>query len=230
MQGIRHRVWPLMLATMLISLSPLAGQSPSRFTIQPGSKLWMTGSSNVHNWTVEASELDGFVEVALSSTGTRLQGISLSSGVTDDLPRVEVFVPVAGLKSGHKIMDRKMATALMAKSQPVIHYELLEANFVELRPGEYSPLDLWILGKLEVAETEMFIETLVTVQFLGDGQLRVTGVLDLKMSDFGIEAPRALAGLLVTYDDIEIHFSLRLAVDPGLALLLRQTWALAAPD
>ena len=230
MQGIRHRVWPLMLATMLISLSPLAGQSPSRFTIQPGSKLWMTGSSNVHDWTVEASEIDGFVDVVVSASEAKIEGISLLDEVTDDLPRVEVFVPVAGLKSGHKIMDRKMATALMAKSQPVIHYELLEANFVELRPGEYSPLDLWILGKLEVAGEERFIETLVTVQFQGDGQLLVTGSLALKMSDFGIEAPRALAGLLVTDDDIEIHFSLGLAVDPGLASLLRQTWALAALD
>lgn len=230
MKGIRHRVWPLMLATLLISLSLLTGQSPSRFTIQLGSKLWMTGSSNVHDWKVEASEIDGFVDIAVSASVAKIEGISLLDGGASELPRVEVFVPVAGLKSGHKIMDRKMATALMAKSQPVIHYELLEANAVDLRPGENSQVDLWIRGILEVAETERFIETLVTVQFLGDGQLRVTGVLDLKMSDFGIKAPKALVGLLVTADDIEIHFSLGLAVDPGLASLLRQTWALAASD
>jgi len=219
-----------MLAAMLIALSQLAAQSLNRFTIQPGSRLWMAGSSNIHDWTAEASEIDGFVEIVLPATEANLEGLNLSGDATDNLPRVEVFVPVAGLRSGHKIMDKKMAAALKAKSQPGIHYELLEANVVAQWPGEYSLFDLRTLGKLEVAGMERLIETLVAVQFQGDGQLLITGIIGLKMSDFGVEAPKALGGLLMTDDDIEIHFSLAMAVDPGLESLLRRTWALTALD
>lgn len=228
MKRANHRVWPLMLAAMLIFLSQLAAQSPSRYTIQPGSRLWMAGSSNIRDWTAEASELDGFVEIALPATEANSEDLNLSGDAIDNLPRVELSIPVAGLKSGHKIMDKKIAAALKAKSQPVIHYELLKANVVGQWPGDSSVFDLWTLGKLKVAGMERLIETLVAVQFLADGQLLITGTLGLKMSDFGVEAPKALVGLLVTDDDIEIHFSLGMVVEPGLESLLRRAWVLTA--
>ena len=42
-----------------------------------------------------------------------------------------------------------------------------------------------------------------------DDVLIIVGVLDLKMSDFGIEPPTAMFGMIKVYDELSIDFNLR---------------------
>jgi hypothetical protein len=42
----------------------------------------------------------------------------------------------------------------------------------------------------------------------GSGKLTGTGSVDLKMTDFGIDPPSALLGLVRAHDDIRVRFNL----------------------
>ena len=44
------------------------------------------------------------------------------------------------------------------------------------------------------------------------------------MSSFGVEAPKALGGLIVTGDEIEIRFDVETSVDPNLVSLFLRSW------
>ena len=55
MRQRRTRQMALSLAAVLLMLATLDAQSRNRFTVQPESRLWIEGSSNVHTWTAEAS-------------------------------------------------------------------------------------------------------------------------------------------------------------------------------
>ncbi|MGH9361260.1 MAG: hypothetical protein ACRD2T_05030, partial [Thermoanaerobaculia bacterium] len=47
---------------------------------------------------------------------------------------------------------------------------------------------------------------------LGLGRYRITGALELKMTDFGIQPPTALMGLIRAGDGLRVRFDLRLAL------------------
>ena len=223
MKRLKKRLEIFLLTTFLLAASGLDGQTHGRFVIQPGSKLWMDGTSNVHDWTVEAAEMDAFVEVMLSFPAS-LPG---STG-TIEVSRVEVFVPIAGLKSGHRIMDKKMAAALKAPHQPTIHFKLHEGGISPGIQNESGSYNLAIRGVLEIAGVANDIEMEVHVKFLSDGRLTIKGRKALKMSDFGIEPPKVLGGLFITGDDISIHFDIKMVADSGLAALFLQSWTATA--
>ena len=87
-----------------------------------------------------------------------------------------------------------------------------------------------VSGVLEVAGVWQVVELEVEINFLPDGRLTIKGGHVLKMSDFGVEATKALGGLLVTGREIKIGFDLEMSVDPSLAFLLLQSWAATASN
>ena len=212
----------LLTVFLLLAVSGLEGQAFGRFVIQPGSRLWTDGTSNVHDWTVEAVELDGFVALTLPFV-LPVPGTNGAIGG----PLVDVSVPVAGLKSGYRIMDWKMAAALKSSRHPMIRFKLREGGISAVVQGERGRYNLAIRGVLEVAGVSRVIEMDVEVHFMRDGKLTIEGRKGLKMSDFGIEAPKALGGLMVTGDEIQIRFSLEMAVGSRLASRFLQSWATA---
>lgn len=225
MKPTKMRLKTFLLAILLLSASGLSAQAHSRFVIQPGSRLWMDGTSNVHSWTVEAAELTGYVDVVLPFEPT-------VPGTTESIdgPRVEVFVPVEGLKSGYRIMDKKMVAALKSPRHPMIHFILEEGGISVATQNGSDCFKLLVSGILEVAGVWKAVELDVEINFLPGGRLTIEGRQSLMMSDFGVEAPKALGGLLVTGDEIEIGFDLEMTIDPSLASLLLQSWTAIASN
>ena len=219
MKPTKMRLRTILLATLLLSVSWLGAQTYSRFLIQPASKLWMDGTSNVHAWTVEAAELEGYVEVVLPFA----QNVTGTTGSING-PRVELFVSVEGLNSGRRIMDKKMAAALKSSRHPMIHFKLQEGGISGATKSDSGSYKLVVRGVLEIAGVSKVIEMDVAARFLPDGRLTIEGRKSLKMSSFGVETPKALGGLIVTGDEIEIRFELETTVDPSLVSLFLQSW------
>src|SRR5689334_21960581 len=110
----------LLNSALLFALiaSNLRGQDLSRFDAQPGSKVKIDGTGNIHDWTVEGQIIGGHLELdsnflkdpQKTAVGTKVNG------------KVEATIPVRSIKSGKKTMDEVMHDAMHQTTFPKVEY------------------------------------------------------------------------------------------------------------
>lgn len=114
-------------------------------------------------------------------------------------------------------MDRDLNRALRASEFPEIAYELLDVEVLNGPPDARETHELLARGNLTVGGVTRRIETRVSGKRLPDGRLRAVGVQEFMMSDFDIERPTALWGLIKARDDLAIRFDIIAGALPELA-------------
>lgn len=176
--------------------------SPQRFIVQPESRFWISGSSTVNRFTCETDEVVGYglVQEAPSSPVRTVQYGGTEPGLA------HISVPVQAFDCGNRRMNRDMHDALKAEAHPVIQYELLQACVLPLGEGGWHPVE--VRGRLTIAGVERMVKTMVQGRTQPDGRVRATGAMDLQMTDFGIEPPTAMLGVVKAHNDITVHFEL----------------------
>lgn len=170
-----------------------------RFTLQE-SRIQIFGSSSVNMFRCEAGASKGYLTHYSAPQASQIH-ISQS-------PAAVLTIPVASISCGDRRMDRDLYRALKANDFPEIEYELIDVEVLNAPSNGDSTHDLRATGNLAVAGVSRQIETLVKGSRLPDGRLRAVGVEDLIMSDFGIERPSALFGLIKARDRLDIRFDL----------------------
>lgn len=156
--------------------------------LQPDSvSLHIDGSSNVHDWTSEATEVrvDGQFQTDASGRLTAVEGL-------------KVVIPVERIKSEKgRIMDNKTYKALDADEHPEIRFV---ANAVRINGATVSAE-----GQLTIAGQSRPVT--LTGQWKQDASGSfLTGSYAMKMSDFGIDPPTAMMGAMKTADDVTIRY------------------------
>lgn len=170
-----------------------------RYDSQPGEgKMTLEGKSTAHEWKVECSAIGGFIEADAA--------FPESSGGTK--PKVEVSVPVRQLKSGKKVMDTRMLSELKQPEHPKIEYRVLELKPKGAPAGGKADFDA--TGTLTIVGVTRTNSMSVTIERVNKTKLKVTGAIQIKMSDFGIQPPSfdvpVLGGLMKTDDNVKISF------------------------
>jgi polyisoprenoid-binding protein YceI len=102
-------------------------------------------------------------------------------------------------------MDDNLYKALKANDTPEISYIL--ATF-DTAPGEVDGFTLKTNGTLAIAGKENKLTMDVVAVRLPDGSVKATGVVPIKMTDFGIKPPTAMFGTLRTGDEVKVNFAL----------------------
>jgi polyisoprenoid-binding protein YceI len=177
-----------------------AAQESARVPVAPESKLWIEGTSNLHGWSCKAEQLDAVIELDKAGP-TPVVLVSPRA-----LKRVDVKVPVKSLKCGHGGMDDNLYKALNADASPEISY--IMATF-EVVPGEAKDtFTLKTQGSLTVAGKENKLAMDVVASRLPDGTFKATGMVPIKMTDYGIKPPTAIFGRLKTGDEVKVNFEL----------------------
>jgi polyisoprenoid-binding protein YceI len=174
-------------------------QTTARVAVSPDSRLWIEGTSNLHGWSCKAEKFDAAIEldaVAVAEFATATPKV---------LKRVEVKVPVKALKCGHGGMDDNLYKALKADDTSEISYIL--ATF-DTAPGEAEGFTLKTNGTLAIAGKENKLTMDVVATRLPDGTVKATGMVAIKMTDFGIKPPTAMFGTLRTGDEVKVNFAL----------------------
>lgn len=167
--------------------------APSKaLTAMPGSALFFTGTSTMHDFTVRSSHVR--IEAAITGSGEKALISALTATIT-----------VKDLKSGNEKLDKNMWKSLKEKEFPAITYRMIE--FVP-RPGEGDTVLASTRGTLQVAGTERPIAMDVRMIPDGSGSFTVSGTSTLLMTDFGIEPPSFMFGTLKTGNAVTISFDL----------------------
>src|SRR4051812_1390188 len=98
------------LALVAAAVSNVGAQA-THASLAPASKLWIEGTSNVHNWECTASTVDAAIDI---------DAAGLAAAPEKLVKKVSMKVPVKSLKCGHGKMDENLQKALNADKSPDI--------------------------------------------------------------------------------------------------------------
>lgn len=176
----------------------LAGVAAAdRFIPAKGSFIRIEGTSTLHDWKMESTSINGSIAAPPVEQWK------------NDASDVSVAIPVTSIKSEHAKMDKLMAEALKASTNPTIRYELTTADLAQAGPA----IQLETRGKLTIAGVTRDVAMQVSGTREPNGAYVLTGQLPIRMSDYGIKPPTAMMGTIRTGNDVKVTF--RWAVQPA---------------
>lgn len=200
-------------AAILALVASIAGaQELAKVPVSPDSKLWIDGTSNLHDWSCKATQLDATIELDANSAAR------VATAPPKALKRVEVKVPVRSLKCNHGGMDGNVYKALKADDAPEISY--IMASF-DAAPAaaEADSFVVHATGTLTIAGKQNKVDMEVKATRLADGTVKASGVVPIKMTDFDIKPPTAIFGRLKTGDEVKVSFELSIGAKAIAAAL-----------
>lgn len=102
---------------------------------------------------------------------------------------------------GKRAINKDFKTTLKYKEYPQINIDLKKVYPVTGIP-EFAEVNIELAGRKRLYTVQL------SEELMADGTFRVQGIQNLKLSDFELDPPRPLLGLLKVRDDLEIHFDL----------------------
>jgi polyisoprenoid-binding protein YceI len=188
----------LTVATAFLAASALA--DPVR--LGPGSNLTIEGDSTLHPYRTRATRIDASFN--LDPQGPKLLAEALEKGTVKS---AEIEVAVGAFTSGESGLDENLRKALRASKTPFIHFHL--SSYQLTAPSAGSSFGLLLHGTLSVAGVEKPVDVPAQVFAKASG-LSVTGVLPLRMTDFKVDPPVLMLGMIRCKDAVAVKFELEL--------------------
>lgn len=194
---MRYRA--LWVVTLLGIFAAAAEAQPTKpIVVRVDSKLWIEGASNVSRWSCRAKTLDATLFVD--------SGFSELADLARHLRTVTVNVPVAALTCGHAPMDRSLRAALKAAPGT----DDIVAKLDAVARDDSSSSILHTTGTLRLAGRENAVTVDIAASVNGSG-LEARGELPILLSDYGIEPPSGLLGVIRCADRVVVKFELTVA-------------------
>ncbi len=182
----------LILAATNISTAQVLKFNPK------ASILTINGTSNLHDWKTETKQVTG--EMVLINR--------------EQVKSIAFKTPVKSIKSGEKIMDTKTYETFKSDKYPEIAFKMISvSNFT--RNGDN--LSITMNAQLTMAGASKTVAIKASGKELKNGSLNFQGSVNLKMSDFKMEAPTAMMGMLKVGDGIKLDFNVQLDEQPQAA-------------
>ena len=183
---------------ILFIFSAIAAESVSQtsYILNPeSSKVTILGTSSLHDWEMEVRDID-------FSTTVLIDG-KVISGIQDTY----FSCTTTSIVSDYKLMDKKTYEALKAEEFSSIEFKMINGKISLITGNEFSGT---ATGYLSIAGKTKEVNVPFSGNLLNDGQLDLEGKVNLKMSEFDIDPPKAMAGTLKTGDEVSIVYSLKL--------------------
>ncbi|MGM0507061.1 MAG: YceI family protein [Bacteroidota bacterium] len=165
------------------------------------SRIWIEGSSNVNSFTCVAGTFEGEASSPSPSTDE-------SSLPEPEHWDVRVEVPVQEMDCGQRRMNRDLYESLKAESHPNIRFDYHRTLHVEPDLEWDRQIRLQVEGDLEVAGVTKTIQIHATGSRMDEGTLKIEGEKSILMSDFSIDPPTGLLGLIRARDQLTVHFQI----------------------
>ena len=190
----------LMIAAL--GLTPLlAGWAAvARLNLQPDSQLWVEGTSTVRDFKCSARTLDANIATTRADAATALY--AGEKAVTT----VSFRIPAAQLDCRNGQMNEHMMKALKAGANPTIAFDLAGYELAtidgKVRANLTGTLSLGGVTKPITLAADLVQETA--------GGVRVKGVYDLRMTEYGLKPPSLMMGTMKVNDLVKVNFDLLL--------------------
>lgn len=189
------------LLVLSATLAAFAGLRP-RLALQPESRLWVEGTSNVRPFACEAKSLDVQVEADQGAVARRVVAGEKA------VHTVVVTVPSKSLDcdDNNKKMNEHMLKAIKAEEHPAIEFRLQSYELAHDGDSASAILD----GTLELGGVEKPITINAVARSASEGVLQVRGAYELRMTDYGLKPPKLMLGAFKVNDSVKVSFDLLL--------------------
>lgn len=195
------RVLGILLPALLLATLTAFSQ-PTIELVEERSRLWIEGTSTVHDINCEAGVIVGYANVGATETNDPRALQSNGSG------SVKLKIPVWEFECGRRQMNRDFARALNADTHPSIEFEYYQARLLTNLEPECHPFQLEVDGKLSVAGNTREVTLIVDIEPCEANHFKLLGSKTINMRDYGIEPPSALFGLIRAHEELTVRFSL----------------------
>ena len=155
------------------------------------SSLLIDGTSNIHDWTIEAENTGGVLTVGFDE------------GELEEIEKLEFTAVAESLVSGKSGMDKNTYKALNTDKYKNITYTLNKVNGIEKLSG--NDYKVKTTGSLMIAGVKKDINLNFNLNCNSD-QLVLKGQYKLNMTDFKIDPPTAMFGTIKTGEEVLIKF------------------------
>lgn len=167
------------------------------YTPENSSRLWIEGRSNVNQFECNASRYQGDAQIYESTEVS-----------TDNRASIKLEIDVKGFDCGRNRMNRDLQNALKADSYPKITFHYGDIINLTTLEGTENAVRLEVSGTLTVAGVTREVTFEMTGYFLENSRLRAIGSKEIKMSDYNVEPPTAMLGLVKAENELTVHFDL----------------------
>lgn len=192
----------LMLLTMSFAPTRERGVLIHRFVVQPSSKLTIDGKTNVNSFQCAITQYFGRDTLVLQEGGRNRRPI---------FTKGYVGLEAASFDCGMQIMTNDFGKTIKSKEYPFIAIE-----FVSFERGtKYESSGGKFKGKLRISlggVTKPF-EMDCTIQPKESGMIHLQGSRDFTFSDFNLEPPTRMMGMVKVNDALRVNFNLVLLLD-----------------
>ena len=155
------------------------------------SKLKVLGTSNVHDWEIEAKGMNGKATM------------TIDAGDLKSIKNLDFAVEVEQLKSGKSGMDNNTFKALNSKTYKTINYKLVSVTKItEISAGNFT---VETQGDLTISGVTKRINQTFTVKIIGKKAV-FSGKTKIDMTVYGVKPPTALMGTIKTGKDVTVDF------------------------
>ncbi len=167
------------------------------------SNLWIEGRSNVNSFSCDANQYD--------VNSQRLSHAIETENQDTDRLKVEINILVKGFDCGRSRMNRDLYDALKAEQYDFIHFEYQSTEGVEYEE-ETDIYRITVNGVLTVAGESNTIQFTMNGFIMDSGYIRAKGETDIAMTDYNVDPPTAMLGLVKVNDKLTVHFDLTAAI------------------
>jgi polyisoprenoid-binding protein YceI len=194
-----------LLTIALLASASIAESQTTRLVVGGDSKLWIEGASNVNSWICRATTIDATIDVD--------SAFANSSELPGHLRSVTVKVPVAALSCGRAQMERSLRSALKVEESPSNAFVLATLHIVGT--DERDGKTLRAAGTLTLAGRENAVRLDIDAARDSAGGFEARGAIPIVMSDYGVEPPTALFGVVRCADRVVVKFALTVGPTAG---------------
>jgi polyisoprenoid-binding protein YceI len=169
-------------------------------TLQPASRLWVTGTSTVRDFSCQAKVVDASAQTTSAETAKDIMGGQKA------VLSLDVKILPKNLDCANNTMNEHMLKALKADKNTSIEFKLTSYDMIAA--GEK------VTGRLNGTLKLGGVEKAITLDAVGnatpDGALHVTGAYPLLMTDYGLKAPSLMMGAMKVNPKVKVNFDLLL--------------------
>lgn len=198
----------LILLTIFAIIFGMGEVAYSQLTYTPDqkSRLWIEGKSNINEFECQANQY--FAEATLIDDNDPIE----YRRQFEDRVFMQVEIMVNGFECGRSRMNQDLQKALKSSEFPEITFTFDNATILampdDLDNEDENSFELDVQGSLTVAGQTREIRFTTKAYFVETYRIRAIGKTTIRMTDFGVEPPTALMGLVKAEDELIVNFDL----------------------
>jgi polyisoprenoid-binding protein YceI len=187
---------------MFAAPTALFSANPIHIFIQPTSSIILKGTSTFHDFECSTKTFEGTIDIDAAQRS---------------FVSAEVSIPVKSIHSDNSSMDEKMYDALNADKYPDIHFSLTSSDSMWITKTGAADTNVYLRGTLMISGKHQAIDLHVAAARHANGILTIKGTKKILMTDYGIDPPTFMLGVLKTGNEVTVEFSFDLSTSNSQA-------------